>query len=209
MQWCSFRRQAVSLRGKVVSAPIRLRVRGDDRFPPPSPPDCRYRLQKVACSPLGAVWPKVCSAFERAEIPRRAWFRLPGGTRHMDSKSEQTGNVERPGRCEEGVETAKRLAQRMLGLDSSALRRSAGEMAELHAVVGSDYRSLAALPSAAAARELAGLVASEIHPLHECWKGRRVRFRVKRPAPAARRSRSTRPRTPPERASDCGGFPAR
>ncbi|HSR58642.1 MAG TPA: hypothetical protein VLL57_10650, partial [Candidatus Binataceae bacterium] len=81
----------------------------------------------------------------------------------MDSKSEQTGNVERPGRCEEGVETAKRLAQQMLGVDLSALRRSAREMAELHAVMASDYRSLAALPSAAAARELAGLVASEIH----------------------------------------------
>jgi hypothetical protein len=101
----------------------------------------------------------------------------------MDSKSEQTGKLERPAECEEDVETAKRLAQRTLGLDSSTLRRTAREMAELDAVMASDYRSLVALPSAAAARELAGLVASEFQPLHECWKGRRVHFRVKRPAP--------------------------
>jgi hypothetical protein len=101
----------------------------------------------------------------------------------MDSKSEQTGKLERPAGCEEDVETAKRLAQRTLGLGSSALRRTAREMAELDAVMASDYRSLVALPSAAAARELAGLVASEFQPLHECWKGRRVHFRVKRPAP--------------------------
>ena len=100
----------------------------------------------------------------------------------MGSKSEQTDNPDQPNNRDDSGETAKRTARCILGIDNSALRSAAGELAELETVLAADYSSLAALPRGSDARELARLVACEFPALGE-WRRRRVaRFRVQRPA---------------------------